>query len=104
EDGRVQLKRKRVDLHQLVGRTVGTAATVATSRHRVRFDDLVGRELCVLGDVLRLEIVISNLLDNAIKYSPNGGDVRAQLSMAGDVAVLKVQDHGIGSAPQDLGP
>jgi len=103
EDGRVQLKRKRVDLHQLVGRTVGTAATVATSRHRVRFDDLVGRELWVLGDVLRLEIIISNLLDNAIKYSPKGGDVTAQLSMSGDVAVLKVQDRGIGIAPEDMG-
>ena len=103
DDGRVQLKRKRVDLHQLVGRTVGTAATVATSRHRVRFDDLVGRELWVLGDVLRLEIIISNLLDNAIKYSPKGGDVTAQLSMSGDVAVLKVQDRGIGIAPEDMG-
>jgi signal transduction histidine kinase len=102
EDGRVQLKRKRVDLSQIVRRSVGTAQTTATPRHRVRFDDRVGGELWVLGDVFRLEIIIANLLDNAIKYSPKGGDVTAQLSSSGGVARLSVQDHGIGIAPEDI--
>lgn len=103
EDGRVQLKRKRVDLSQIVRRSVGTAETTATPRHRVRFDDRVGSELWVLGDALRLEIIISNLLENAIKYSPDGGDVIAQLSTSGDVATLRVKDQGIGIAPEDIG-
>jgi len=102
EDGRVQLKRKRVDLREMVRRNVATAETTATPRHRVRFDDRIGGEIWVLGDVLRLEIIIANLLDNAIKYSPKGGDVTAQLSMSGEVAVLRVQDHGIGIAPEDM--
>jgi signal transduction histidine kinase len=102
EDGRVQLKRKRVDLSQIVRRSIGTAQTTATPRHRVRFDDRVGGELWVLGDVFRLEIIIANLLDNAIKYSPKGGDVTAQLSSSGGVARLSVQDHGIGIAPEDI--
>jgi signal transduction histidine kinase len=102
DDGRVQLKRKRVDLREIVRRSVGTAETTATPRHRVHFDDRVGGELWVLGDVMRLEIIITNLLDNAIKYSPNGGDVTAQLSTSGDVATLMVQDHGIGIAPEDM--
>jgi signal transduction histidine kinase len=102
EDGRVQLKRKRVDLTQIVRRSVATAETTATPRHRVRFDDRVGGDLWVLGDVMRLEIIIANLLDNAIKYSPKGGDVTAQLSTSGDVALLKVRDQGIGIAPQDM--
>lgn len=102
EDGRVQLKRKRVDLSAVVRRSVGTAETTATARHRVRFDDRVGGELWVLGDVLRLEIIIANLLDNAIKYSPKGGDVTAILSTSGDIAVLSVRDQGIGIAAQDM--
>jgi len=56
----------------------------------------------VLGDVLRLEIIIANLLDNAIKYSPKGGDVTAKLSTSGDMAMLSVRDQGIGIAPQDM--
>jgi len=102
EDGGVQLKRKRVDLREIVRRSVATAETTATPRHRVRFDDRISGELWVLGDVLRLEIIIANLLDNAIKYSPKGGKVTAQLSMSGDFAVLKVQDEGIGIAPEDM--
>src|SRR5438128_9827489 len=102
EDGRVQLKRERVDLREVVRRNVATAETTATPRHRLRFDDRIGGELWVLGDALRLEIIIANLLDNAVKYSPKGGDVTAQLSMSGDVAVLKVQDQGIGIAAEDM--
>jgi signal transduction histidine kinase len=102
EDGGVQLKRKRVDLSQIIGRSISTAETTATPRHRIRFDDRVGGELWVLGDVLRLEIIIANLLDNAIKYSPKGGDVTVQLSTSGDVARLSVRDQGIGIAPEDM--
>jgi signal transduction histidine kinase len=102
EDGRVQLKRKRVDLSQIVRRSVGAAETTATPRHRVRFDDRVGGALWVLGDALRLEIIITNLLDNAVKYSPKGGDVTAQLSRSGEIAVLKVRDQGIGIAAEDM--
>jgi signal transduction histidine kinase len=102
EDGRVQLKRTRVDLRQIVRRSVGTAETTATTRHRVRFDDRVGGELWVLGDVLRLEIIIANLLDNAVKYSPKGGDVTVKLSTSGDSAVFSVRDQGIGIAAQDM--
>jgi len=102
EDGSVQLKRKRVDLSQVVRRSVGGAETTATARHRVRFDDRVGGELWVLGDVLRLEIIIANLLDNAIKYSQHGGDVTAKLSTSGDTAGLSVRDQGIGIAAEDM--
>ena len=103
EDGRLQLKRKRLDLRQVVQKNLRSAQTAATPRHRVRLDDRVGRELWVLCDVMRLEIIIGNLLDNAIKYSPRGGDVIAQLSTAGGVALLSVRDQGIGIAASDMG-
>src|SRR3989441_2743677 len=48
EDGRVQLKRKRVDLREIVRRSVAAVETTATSRHRVRFDDRIGGERRVL--------------------------------------------------------
>src|SRR5256712_5043724 len=102
EDGRLQLERKRLDLRQVVHENLLSAQLAATPRHRVRFDDRVGRELWVLGDAMRLEIIIGNLLDNAIKYSPQGGDVTAQLSTAGRVALLSVQDEGIGIAASDM--
>jgi signal transduction histidine kinase len=102
EDGHVELRRERVDLREIVQRSVLAAGTTATPHHRIRFDDRVGHEVWVLGDVMRLEIIIGNLLDNAVKYSPEGGDVTAQLSTSGEIAVLSVRDEGIGIAAKDM--
>lgn len=76
-----------------------------TSRHTLRFeaasDSLVGK-----WDALRLERVITNLVDNAVKYSPRGGEVDLAVSresgLYGDVATLVVRDHGIGIPAQDV--
>lgn len=102
EDGRLQLKRKRLDFRQVVQRNVVTAQTTASPRHQVRFEDRVGGELWLHGDVMRLDIIIGNLLDNAIKYSPDGGDVIAKLTTSGNCAVLSVRDEGIGIAAKDM--
>src|SRR5262249_16445603 len=50
----------------------------------------------VLGDAGRLEQVFSNLLDNAVKYSPDGGPIRVELSVEGTEAVCAVADAGMG--------
>lgn len=53
-------------------------------------------ELEVRADLARLEQVVSNLVENAIKYSPGGGTIRVKLSRSGDEAVITVSDPGIG--------
>jgi signal transduction histidine kinase len=102
EDGRLQLKRKRLDLRQVVQKNVVTAQTTASPKHRLRFEDRVGGELWLLADLMRLDIIIGNLLDNAIKYSPDGGDVTAKLATSGNCAVISVRDQGIGIAAKDM--
>ncbi len=52
--------------------------------------------LQVLGDPYRLEQVISNLLENALKYSPSGGTIHVSLEPQGELALLSVTDQGIG--------
>ncbi len=102
EDRRLQLKRKRIDLRELVRRMVKMAGTTATAKHKLRFDDKVGHELWVMGDLMRLEIVVNNLVDNAIKYSPRGGDVVTALSTDGKLVRVVVIDKGIGIAADDM--
>jgi signal transduction histidine kinase len=102
DDRRLQLKRKRVDLGELVRRTVKMAGTTASAKHKLRFDDKVGHEVWVMGDLMRLEIVVNNLVDNAIKYSPRGGDVTTALVMDGKLALVMVRDQGIGIAAEDM--
>ncbi len=56
----------------------------------------------VLGNPLRLRQVANNLLENAIKYTPDGGQIRVMLETEGDFQVVRVADTGIGIAPKDL--
>jgi PAS domain S-box-containing protein len=56
----------------------------------------------VVGDKGRIAAIVANLLDNAIKYSPDGGRVRVSCRTAGDHAEVAVTDEGVGIAAGDL--
>jgi PAS domain S-box-containing protein len=55
----------------------------------------------VAGDVALLRQVVTNLVDNAIKYTPGGGSVTVGLAVHDDHAIIRVTDTGIGIAPDD---
>ena len=59
-------------------------------------------ETWIIGDDGRLRQMLGNLLDNAIKFTPDGGTVRVSLSTADGVAELTVRDTGVGVTPQHL--
>jgi signal transduction histidine kinase len=62
-----------------------------------------GVGLIINGDALRLEQVLQNLVQNAIKYSPAGGAVAVQVEQRGQMVCVAVADQGIG-IPQDALP
>ncbi|HVR71656.1 MAG TPA: ATP-binding protein, partial [Vicinamibacteria bacterium] len=64
-----------------------------TVAHRIVVD---GESVRVKGDPARLEQVISNLVDNALKYTPAGGEVRIITARAGADAIVRVEDTGEG--------
>ena len=61
-----------------------------------------GRPLLVDGDALRLEQVLQNLLQNAVKYSPAGGVVRVQIDEQGPQVCIQVCDQGVGIPPEAI--
>ncbi len=98
EAGRLRLDRKQTDLVPIV-RGVAQDAQARTTAHTL----LVRAPESMAGtvDSLRLEQVITNLVDNAIKYSPDGGQIVVTGSCdAGRWARISVRDHGIG-IPQE---
>jgi PAS domain S-box-containing protein len=99
--GKVDLQRGTVELHALAGRCVDALAQAGrTERHDVRLD---GQPAHVHADAARLEQVVNNLLDNALKYTPPGGRVLVTTEQVGDAAVLRVRDTGQGIRTDLLG-
>lgn len=56
----------------------------------------------VLGDAARLRRMCDNVIDNAVKYSPSGGDVTVNVLRVGNEVAVQVADHGIGVPPEEL--
>jgi signal transduction histidine kinase len=101
EDGSLALKLDLVDLTQLVNESVDAVRPMATDRHRLVVQAPAG-ELLVMADHSRLGSILVNLLDNAIKYSPEGGEVCCQLVSEDAIVKVLVQDHGVGIADADM--
>jgi signal transduction histidine kinase len=94
---RVSLDRQDENLTELVRRCVDQAQT-QTTEHQVTLSAVPDAHAAV--DAFRFEQVITNLLDNAIKYSPEGGPVEVELTQPTPERVrLTVRDHGIGIPP-----
>jgi signal transduction histidine kinase len=95
--GKVLLARQSVNLAAIVQRVQGMLAITGEARdHLVRFEL---DEVWVDGDAVRIEQIVSNLLTNAIKYTPGGGSIQVSVRQEADTAVLQVQDAGIGISP-----
>ena len=100
EDRRLQIKRERLDLRQVLRQTIDDLPAL-TAAHTLQ----VGIEddsLPVLGDRSRIETVIRNLIDNAVKYSPAGGRIDVVARRDRGEAEVAVSDQGIGVSKQDM--
>jgi signal transduction histidine kinase len=99
--GRFELERAPVDLAAAAGEVL-ERFELAHAPH-VRFT-LQAPPLPVVGlwDEARLEQVLTNLLSNAARYSPEGGRVQVELEVVGGSAVLRVRDEGIGIPAESL--
>ena len=98
--GKLVLERVAVDLKELIERcTDSFRRTGKLDRHHV---SLAARSSWVYGDPLRLEQIFSNLLDNALKFTPTDGEIRIRLDPVEGGVKLAVEDQGIGIRPQEL--
>lgn len=74
----------------------------ASSKHRVLLDIQNQLPASIVGDEDKLDQILTNLLNNAIKYSPNGGDVTVHAKNEGDTVLLGVEDQGLGIPKEHL--
>jgi signal transduction histidine kinase len=90
------------DLAAMTGDTVEQFKGQATDKNQKLMYHSPTVPAPVLGNELRLRQVISNLVGNAIKYTPTGGEISATVQVENSTVLLSVQDNGIGIPPADL--
>ena len=100
ESAEGMFKLERIDLRELVLRSVNNLRPSA-EEHRIAIDAEVPETTAwVTGDAEALELVLNNLLDNALKYTQPGGSVWMRLRADRETALLEVEDTGIGIASE----
>ena len=100
--GKIELRRAAVDLAGVVASAVETSRpAIDAARHRLEIR-LPPAPLHVEGDFVRLSQVVANLLNNAAKYTDPGGRIALSVQREGAEAEIRVQDNGVGLAPELL--
>lgn len=100
--GKLELRREPVEMAVVIARAVETSQPLISAEgHQLR-SDIQSEPLQVDGDPVRLAQIVSNLLNNAAKYTDRGGQIRVVARREGAQAVVRVQDTGIGIAHELL--
>lgn len=101
EDGALMLRPEANDLRDIVTAAVDSARPALDGRHMIQVK-CPDRPVHVRVDGERVKTIVSNLISNAIKYSPEGGSVDVDIVNRGGIARVSVKDQGVGIAKEDL--
>jgi heavy metal sensor kinase len=93
--GEVKMDKSHLDLGELAASTAGEMKLLAEEKS-IRLRIYAGTGVHVMGDRVRLQQVIVNLIDNSIKYTAVGGMIEVRVGREGNSAVLEVSDNGLG--------
>jgi PAS domain S-box-containing protein len=101
--GRIELRQVPVDAHSIVMQALETAQPLIRQRgHRLVVEASNAAALYVRGDPARLVQCVTNLLNNAAKYTAEGGQIVVRVAQDSGEAMIEIEDNGIGIAPDFL--
>ena len=99
---KLELQKERLNLVEVVNAAAEASRPLIGQREHELTLTLSQQCIYVDADRVRLTQVFTNLLNNAAKYTPNGGRIWLNVEQAGDSAVVRVKDNGIGIATENL--
>jgi signal transduction histidine kinase len=97
--GRVKPQLQEFYLNDLLAECCRSASTLAGAR-RIALECRCREDVAFRGDEELVRRMVMNLIDNAIRYTPEGGCVTAELEAAGSNLAIRVSDTGVGIAPE----
>lgn len=101
ETGFYEISRSQCDLSEIV-RRISDTQLVPAEKQEIAFTVSISDDVPVINaDVNMLERAIINLVDNAIKYTPNGGSVEVNVAKHGEEIRISVKDTGLGISPEN---
>lgn len=102
--GKMQLQKTRSRIVDIVDMAVETNQPYMDVRgHRFKLDlEQLPPDTCIEADAPRIAQALSNILANATRYTPNGGDITLRVSLEAGDALISIRDTGPGIAPQML--
>jgi two-component system, chemotaxis family, CheB/CheR fusion protein len=100
--GKLRLDRRPTDIANVINAAIDIVRPLADSKGVEITSSFDTESQIVLGEYVRLQQVIWNLLDNAIKFTPKGGAVDVRLQSLGDKAEVMIRDTGEGIVPEFL--
>ncbi len=100
--GKLRLERCSVDIGRIIEESIQACLPAMQARHQVFSSTLSDMQLTMYGDPTRLAQVFRNLLDNASKYTPDGGEISLEVWVLGNTVEIAVSDTGIGVTPEAL--
>jgi signal transduction histidine kinase/ActR/RegA family two-component response regulator len=100
--GKIILKRQTVDLREVAERCLADLGMSGLAGDKGLELDVHIQSVLVHGDPVRLEQVLCNLLQNAIKYTPRGGHLSLTVEAGQGEATVRVRDTGVGLSPEML--
>ncbi len=100
--GKLQLRRENIDMRNIAEQSIQAVIPKTIKRRQEMHVTRCDSPLWLHADPLRLEQVFLNLLNNASKYTPEGGSIWLQLSREDDAAIFKIRDSGRGINPNAL--
>ena len=100
--GRFELQQQEFDLIPVVHDVVQRYREISAEEGRITFTVKAPATLPISGDTMRIEQALTNLIGNAVKYSPSLGEIRLAVEEHGDEVALVVADDGIGIPSEDL--
>ncbi|MCP4633150.1 MAG: HAMP domain-containing histidine kinase [candidate division Zixibacteria bacterium] len=102
ENGDITLKLDPVDIHQVIRESIDNISlSIQNNNGSVSFDDKANNSI-IHADKVHLVGIINNLLDNAVKYSPDKPEIYISTLNANDGIYIRISDKGIGISKSDL--